>query len=111
MAALRFLQITKHVAASGRFIKNKLLNFPLASAIISVRRQLNEDGKNAIGLGNSERVSRLFCTFLHDYDVKMPNFTFLEDVDSRQRLSFSFSELRQSLLEFNSRTNCQHLTN
>ena len=36
MAALRFLQITEHVAASGRFIKNKLCNFPLASAIISV---------------------------------------------------------------------------
>ena len=34
---------------------------------------------------------------LHDHDVKVPNFT--------------FSELRYSLLGFNSRKTCQHLTN
>ena len=33
---LRFLHITEHVAASGRFIENKSLNFSLASSIISV---------------------------------------------------------------------------
>ena len=31
-----FPQITEHVVAYGRFIKNKLLNFPLASATTSV---------------------------------------------------------------------------
>ena len=36
---------------------------------------------------------------LHDDDV---NFTFLEDVNTRQRFSFCFSELRYSPLEFNS---------
>ena len=34
-----------------------------------------------------------------------------EDVNTRQRLSFSFPELWYSLLDFNSRKNCQHLTN
>ena len=32
-------------------------------------------------------------------------------VNTRQRLPFSFLELRYSLLEFNSRKSCQHLTN
>ena len=41
---------------------------------------------------------------LHDFYVKLPNFTF-------QRLCFSFPELWYSLLEFNSRKICQHLTN
>ena len=40
---------------------------------------------------------------LHDYDVKMPNFTFCRRCNTRQRLSFSFPEPRYSLLEFKSR--------
>ena len=36
---------------------------------------------------------------------------FVGGVNTRQRLPFSFLELRYSLLEFNSRKNCQHLTN
>ena len=35
----------------------------------------------------------------------------MEDVNTRQRRSFSFPELRCSLLEFKSRENCQHLIN
>ena len=35
---------------------------------------------------------------------------FSEDVNTRQRLSFSFLELWCSILEFNSRNICQHLT-
>ena len=35
----------------------------------------------------------------------------MEDEITRQRLSFSFPELQCSLLEFNSRQNCQHLIN
>ena len=34
-----------------------------------------------------------------------------KDVNTRQRLSFSFPEHRYSLLEFNSRENCKHLMN
>ena len=36
---------------------------------------------------------------------------FVEDVNTRQRLSSSLSELRYSLLEFNSSKSCQDLTN
>ena len=41
----------------------------------------------------------------------VPNFTFVEDVNTRQWLSFSFPQLWYSLLEFNSRGISQHLTN
>ena len=40
---------------------------------------------------------------MHDYDVKVPLSSFVEDMNSRQRLAFSFPELPYSLLEFNSR--------
>ena len=30
---------------------------------------------------------------LHDYNVKVPKFTFAEDGNTKQRLSFSFPEL------------------
>ena len=47
---------------------------------------------------------------LHDHKVKVPNFSFVEDVKIRQRLYFSFPELRYSLLELNS-GKIGHLTN
>ena len=55
----------------------------------------------------------LFCTFLlpslHDYEVKLPNFTVpMEDLNT---IFFFFFELRYTPLEFNSLTNRQHLTN
>ena len=57
----------------------------------------------------------LFCTFLCRHCTtttwKCLISRFVEDMDTRQRLSFSFSELRYSLQEFNSRNICQHLTN
>ena len=56
----------------------------------------------------------LYISFplLHDYNVKMPNFTFWRGRENtRQRLSYSFLERRCSLLGFKSRKNCQHLTN
>ena len=40
---------------------------------------------------------------LHNYDVKMPIISrFVEDVNTRQLLSFSFPQLGYNLLEFNS---------
>ena len=48
---------------------------------------------------------------LHDYNVKVPNFTFCRGRERRRRLSFSFPELWYSLLEFHLRKICQHLTN
>ena len=57
----------------------------------------------------------IFCTFLclhcttKTWKCLIPRF--VEDVDARQQLSFSFPELRYSPLEFTSRKICQHLTN
>ena len=44
---------------------------------------------------------------LHDYDVRCIISRFVQDVITRQRLSFSFPEPRYCLLEFNSKKNCQ----
>ena len=42
---------------------------------------------------------------LHNYDVKLPNFTFYEGREhEKTSLIFYFSELRYSRLEFNTRT-------
>ena len=49
---------------------------------------------------------------LHDYKVKLPNFTsFVEDGNKRQQLLFDFPEFWCSPLEFNSKQICQYLTN
>ena len=48
---------------------------------------------------------------LHDYNVKVPNFTFCRGRERRRRLSFSFPEFWYRLLEFHLRKICQHLTN
>ena len=56
----------------------------------------------------------LFCTFLcrpcttTTWNCLISRFS--EDVNTRLRVSISFPELWCSLLEFNSRKNCQHLT-
>ena len=47
---------------------------------------------------------------LYDYDVKCLITRFVENVNTRQQLYFSFPELRYSLLEFNSKKNSPHLT-
>ena len=58
---------------------------------------------------------RLFCTFLYRQCTsttwKCLFCGFVEDLNTRQRLSSSIPALRYSLLEFNSRKNCQHLAN
>ena len=49
---------------------------------------------------------------LRDYDVKIPNFTFCGGGEHKATTFFSlFWTSIQFLLEFNSRKNCQHLTN
>ena len=57
----------------------------------------------------------LSCTFLcrrfTTTTWKCLILRFVEDVNTRQRLSFSLPELWYSPLEFNSRKICQHLTN
>ena len=66
---------------------------------------VNENGKNAVGSTSKKQLFRCIMPFLYislpsllDYDVKMP-FFFLKNVNTRQRLSFSFPELRYGLLE------------
>ena len=93
----------------------------------------NENGKKAMGLDKREWARSLslgldsfgktttlhvYQAFfyislpsLHDYNVKVPDFTFCRGRERRQWLSFSFAELWYSLLEFNSTEICQHLTN
>ena len=51
-----------------------------------------------------------FLQSLQDYGMKVPNFTFCGGREDKNRLSFSFHELRYSLLELRSRKICQHLT-
>ena len=55
----------------------------------------------------------LFCTFLCRHCTtttwKCVISRFVEDVNTRQQLYFSFPALWYSFLQFNSRENCQHL--
>ena len=90
-------------------------------------RLSNDDGdvnENGIKLSNRFRLAKqqlctcitLFCTFLCRHCMTttckcLINFLWRTCTQTRQWLSSSFSELRYSLLEFNSRKNCQHLTN
>ena len=64
---------------------------------------------------NSTRASRFFVHFFvvtaRATTWKYLTSRFVEDVNTRQWLSFSPPELWYSLLEFNSRENCQHLMN
>ena len=72
---------------------------------------VNEKGKKAIGLdwqnNNFARASR-FCVNFFAVRARLRRET--EDVKTRQRLSVSFPEFWRSLLKFNSRKYCQHLT-
>ena len=81
------------------------------------RRQRQRQKRNRFRLvnNNSARASCFFCTFLCHHCTtttwKRLISRFVENVNTRQQLYFAFPELRYSLLEFNSRKKCQHLTN
>ena len=79
--------------------------------------EVNENGKKQkVYLAKQQLCTciTLFSTFLcrHCLTTTLNGLIsrFVEDANTRQRLSFSFPELRCSLSEFNSTTNCQHLT-
>ena len=93
----------------------------VSPAVIGSFSKDDEDGsenvKKAIGLLSKTTTLHVHHGFLyialsslHDYNVKVPNFTFCRGHE-RRRLYFSFLELWYSLLEFNSRKICQLLTN
>ena len=77
----------------------------------------NEKGKKATGLNwqnnNFARASRFSLQSLHDHNVKVPNLTFCRGRELKTMTSFSFPfpELWYSLIEFNSKKNCQHFKN
>ena len=85
-------------------IRKKTLNVIRGSKIESWSNgDGNENGKKAIGLNwqNNNLITLhvhhafLYISLpsLHDYDVKLPNFTVCEGVNTRQRPSFSSPEL------------------
>ena len=76
-----------------------------------------EGKKKAIGLISKTTTLRVHHTFLyisvpflHDYDVKMPYFAFMEDVNKQRRNFISLSELGYGHLKFSFRRVCPHLT-
>jgi len=83
------------------------------------RRQRERQKSNRFRLTKQQFCTciSLFWTIslplLHDYFVKVPNFTFCWGRERRRTTFFFFSvpELWYSLLAFNSRKICQHLMN
>ena len=81
------------------------------------RRQRERQKSNRFRLAKQQLCTciTLFCTFLCRHCTtttwKCLISRFVENANTRQQLYFSFAELWYSLLEFNSRKNCQHLTN
>ena len=76
----------------------------------------NQDVKKAIGLLRKTTTLHVHHAFLyislpslHDYDVKMPNYKFMEDVPKRRRISFSLSKLECGPQEINAREIRLHL--
>ena len=80
-------------------------------------RQQERQNRNRFRLAKQQLCTciTLFFTFLCRHCAtttwKCLISRFVEDVNTKQRLCFSFPELRYPLSEFNSRKNCQHLTN
>ena len=67
----------------------------------------NKKVKKAIGLISKTATLHMHHTFLfisfpflHDYDVKMPYFAFMEDVNKQRRNFISLSELGYGPLKF-----------
>ena len=103
-----------------RFHKFQLSSFPcLLGSISNDDGDGNENGKKPTELDIKTKTLHvlftLFCTFLCRHCTTMTwkwlISYFEENLNTRQRLSFSLPDLRYSLLEFRSGKICQHLTN
>ena len=70
------------------------------------QRELQQNNKFNKQNNNFARASRFyFCIslpFLHDYEVKMPNFAFMDNVNKQQRNLFFFSLLNLDMVPRNS---------
>ena len=82
------------------------------------RRKRERQKSNRFRLAKQQLCTciTLFCTFFCRHCTSTTTWKcvvsrFVEDANTRQRLPFSFPELQYGLLKFNSRENCQHLTN
>ena len=81
------------------------------------RRQRERRKSNRFRLAKQQLCTciKLLCTFLCRHCTtttwKCLISRFVENANTRQQLYFSFAKLWYSLLEFNSRKNCKHLTN
>ena len=103
-----------------RFHKFQLSSFPcFLGSLSNDDGDGNENGERATELdqqnNNFARAFHVFCTLLCRHFTttmwKCLILHFLENLNTRQRLRFSFSDLRYSLLEFSSGKIGQHLTN
>ena len=98
-----------------RVVPPLIITFELA-LIVSLSNDfgdVKENGKKAIGLDwqNNNFARTFLCRRSTTTTWKCLISRFVENVNTRQQLYFSFPELRYSLLEFNSRKDCPHLTN
>ena len=82
-----------------------------STSVIGPLRSNNADGnenvKKTIGLTSRKTSSHVHhpflyfsFLFLHDYDVKMPNFAFMGDVNKKRRNFISLSELEYGPSKF-----------
>ena len=125
-------QLNSKFSRFRRFVSDKCRrnNIPIWSTVVVLRyvnrelrqrrwrRQREPQKSNGFKLAKQQLYTciTLFCTFLcRHYTTttwKCANSRFVEDLNTTgQRLSFSFLELWDSLLELNFRNNCQHLKN
>ena len=93
----------------GRWCFKYQASFPLVSQTIGSfsndDRDVNKNGKKAIGLLSKTTTLHMHHVFLyislqslHDYDVKMPNSRFVEDVNKRSWIFLSLFKLEYSPL-------------
>ena len=79
-------------------------------------KQRQQERQKKVYISKSTTLHSITDFFVHFFIVTTTTWKclfsrFVEDVNTRQRLSFSFPELWFNLIEFISRKNCQHLTN
>ena len=90
----------------------------IIGSLSNVDANVNDNGKKATGLDRQNKNFVHASPFFVHFFVITARETerclisrFLEDGNTRKRLSFSFPEHRYSLREFTSRKNCQQLSN
>ena len=107
---MSFRDINRELRQRRRRRRQQERQKTIGSEIGKTTTSLRSRRLEVVGTRKNGRARRISLPSVHDYDVKVPNFTFCRERDAR-RLPFSFSELRYSPLELNSRKIRTHLTN